>query len=87
MNGRAEEAPLFTDGEPSGDADLQRPKSYSIGGSDQNFLQRAWRWLVKHIVMVALILVLIGGGIAVAFYFHCLYSKIKRVVRSDFLLT
>lgn len=73
MNGRAEEAPLLTDGEPSGDADLQRPKSYSIGGSDQNFIQRAWRWLVKHIVMVALILVLIGGGIAVALYFHCSY--------------
>ena len=72
INESREQAPLLTDGEPTDENDLERRKTWSFMGSDRNFLQRTWGWVRKRILMVALILLLIGGGIAVALYFHCM---------------
>ena len=63
---RAEEAPLLVDGAPSEEAAEDRE---GYGGEDQNWLQRAGRWLLGRWMILAIVLLIIGGVIAVVIYF------------------
>lgn len=42
---------------------------YDGDGSDSNWLQKTWRWIIEHLMMVAIALLLLGGVVFIVIYF------------------
>ncbi len=67
-----EDAPLLADDAANGDADSENSEDLE-GGSKQDkvpsWLSSAWNWLLNNLMVVAIILLLLGGLIALCVYF------------------
>ncbi|KAL9633625.1 MAG: hypothetical protein Q9164_004589, partial [Protoblastenia rupestris] len=67
-NKPSEEAPLLVDEASNEEENVENPRGTSEYGS-QNFLQKAWYWFLNHLMMVVIVLLLIGGIVALSIYF------------------
>ena len=81
-----EEGPLIANEAPNDEESVDNLQHSSKGKSGELF-QRAWQWLVNHLMTVIIVLLLIGGIVALSVYFAGLFScftsacpKLKIVV-------
>ena len=65
---RSEQAPLLANGD-AGDEESIDSGTRRDDTSDQNWVQRSWRWVRSHWIILALVLLLIGGAIVLILYF------------------
>ncbi|KAL9129346.1 MAG: hypothetical protein Q9217_002184 [Psora testacea] len=64
----SEEAPLLVDDAPN-DEDGDDASRHPSGGKGQELFQKAWYWLLDHLMLVIIILLLIGGLVVLSVYF------------------
>ena len=68
----SEQAPLLADDAPNGDDDSDVDDGVegdSKQGRVRSWLTKAWHWLLSNLMAVAIIVLLLGGIIALCVYF------------------
>ena len=83
----SEQAPLLADDALNGDGDSniddgdeERTKQQRLG----NWLARIWHWCLENLMAIAIILLLIGGIVALSVYFA---GSLTIYLRSEAVLT
>lgn len=67
-----EDAPLLADDTANGDADSETGNDLEGGakqGKVRSWMTSAWNWLLNNAMVVAIILLLLGGLVALCVYF------------------
>ena len=67
-----EDAPLLANDATNGDADSDNAEDLEAGskqGKIRSWLISAWNWFLNNLMVVAIILLLLGGLIALCVYF------------------
>ena len=80
-----EEAPLLADDNSADQESADEQAWARRDDSGLNIFQKAWCWLKDHLFMVAIVLLLFGGAIALSVYFACPYT-VLRELRSALIL-
>lgn len=71
----SEQAPLLTDDAPNGDDDESNlGDGVEVDSKVRGWLTKAWHWLLKNLMAVVIVLLLLGGVIALCVYFAGLYA-------------
>ena len=78
-----EDAPLLADDAANGDLDSEDGdyEGDSKGSKFRSWLGKAWEWFQNNLMVVAIILLLIGGLVALCVYFAGAFHVIAIVIK------